>query len=196
MELTGRITNAAISYGTGKPLLSFEVDGDKESVFQALQELHGETLTIKLAKHRKKRSLDANAYCWVLIGKLAKATGIPKNEIYRATIREIGGNSEIVCVLDKAVDKLRAGWERNGVGWVTETMPSKIEGCTNVILYYGSSVYDTAQMSRLIDLLIDECKTNGVEYLPPDKLSAMLEEWNEQKNKSPCNQQGSKTKGV
>lgn len=179
MEFTGKISNAAISYVTGKPLLSFEVDGDKESVFQALEDLKADDrLTVKVSKYRKKRSLDANAYCWKLIGKLAEKTGIPKNEVYREAIREIGGNAEIVCVLDKAVDKLRFGWERNGIGWITETMPSKIAGCTNVVLYYGSSTYDTGQMSRLIDLLIDECKANGVEYLPPDKLAAMLEGWN------------------
>jgi hypothetical protein len=127
---------------------------------------------------RKKRSKDANAYCWVLLDKLAEATCEPKEKIYRSMIREIGGNSEIVCVKNEAVDKLRKGWEHNGIGWPTDTMPSKIEGCTNVILYYGSSTYDTAQMSRLIDLIVFDCKERGIETMTPDELCKLKGLWN------------------
>lgn len=48
----------------------------------------------------------------------------------------------------KAVDTLIRGWEHNGLGWMTDTMTSKLPNCTNVVLYYGSSTYDTKQMSR------------------------------------------------
>jgi hypothetical protein len=54
-------------------------------------------------------------------------------------------------------------------------------GKVDVMLYYGSSTYDSAQMGRLIDLIIEECKQNDIEYLPPEKLAAMLGEWDEQK---------------
>lgn len=103
-------------------------------------------------KARRRRSLDANAYFWVLADKLATAQGLPSTtEIYRHYIKEIGGNREFVCVKKEAADKLCQGWERGGLGWLTERFTSKVDGCVNVILYYGSSVYDTAQMSRLID---------------------------------------------
>ena len=32
-------------------------------------------------------------------------------------------------------------------------------------------------MARLIDLIIAECRENDIEYLPPDQLAAMLEDW-------------------
>ena len=82
-----------------------------------------------------------------------------------------------MCIPAKGVDKLRSGWEHNGLGWLTDTMPSKLPGCTNVVLYYGSSTYDTAQMSRLIDLIVQDCREQGIETLPPDKLAGMMEEW-------------------
>ena len=63
------------------------------------------------------------------------------------------------------------------MGWLADTTPSKIKGCTNVILYYGSSTYDTAQMSRLINLIVDECKEAGIETVPPQRLQAMMDEW-------------------
>ena len=139
-------------------------------------------ITLKL--WRERRSLDANAYFWTLAGKLAERLGIPAAEIYRRYIPEIGGNSETVCIPAKGADRLRDGWERNGKGWVTETMPSKLPGCVNVILYYGSSTYDTAQMSRLINLAVQDCREQGIETMPPQELAAMMEGWDAQADKS------------
>lgn len=133
---------------------------------------------LEIKEHREKRSLDANAYAWVLMDKLAEATHTTKESIYRATIREIGGVSDTVCVVEKAADKVVSSWGRNGLGWFAERFESKIDGCVNLTLYYGSSVYDTTQMSRLIDNLVQDCKAVGIETLPPNKLAALKEEWN------------------
>lgn len=135
------------------------------------------TYDMEVKQHRERRSLDANAYAWVLIDKLAKATGQAKTRVYREAIREIGGNTETVCIKEEAAAKLCAGWTRNGLGWLTDILPSKLPGCVNVVLYYGSSTFDTAQMARFIDGIIQDCKAVGVETLPPDKLEAMLEGW-------------------
>lgn len=132
---------------------------------------------VECGKKKRKRSLDANAYCWVLLDKLATVLQKPKTEIYKQYIRDVGGNSETVCVVNKAVEKLCSHWSDHGLGWLTDTMPSKIEGCTNVILYYGSSEYDTKQMSRLINLIVEDCKIQGIETMTPDELSALLDRW-------------------
>lgn len=137
----------------------------------------GKDYDVEIKEHREKRSLDANAYFWVLVDRLAEKTRISKTDIYRNYIREIGGNHEMVCVIDSAVEKLRSGWEHNGLGWQTDTMPSKIPNCTNVILYYGSSTYNTRQMSHLIDMAVQDCAEQGIETLPPEKLAGMMEEW-------------------
>ena len=137
----------------------------------------GKAYDVEIKEHREKRSLDSNAYAWLLIDRLAEKLRIPKTEIYRRYIREIGGNNETVCVTAEAADKLQSGWEHNGLGWQTDTMPSKPPGCVRVVLYYGSSTYDTAQMSRLIDLIVQDCREQGIETLPPDKLAGMMEEW-------------------
>jgi len=131
----------------------------------------------EITKSKKKRSLDANAYAWVLFDKIAAAAGIPKTEVYRNAIKEIGGNCDVVCVRAKAADALCRGWEAHGLGWQTERSESKIRGCVNVTLYYGSSKFDTQTMSRLIDNAVQDAKALGIETLPPDKLNAMLEAW-------------------
>ena len=137
----------------------------------------GKVYEVVVKPQRKKRSLDANAYCWVLLDKLAEKLSAPKTSIYQQYVREIGGNSETVCVLEQAADKLIEGWGRNGIGWIAEKMPSKLNGCVNVVLYYGSSTYDTKQMSRLIDLIVQDCKAQGIETLTPFELDALKERW-------------------
>ena len=145
------------------------------NIIQSLDE--SKKYDVEIKEHRERRSLDANAYFWVLCGKLAECTGIEKDVIYRDLIKNIGGNSEIICVRDNALNKLRSGWEHNGIGWVTETMPSKIAGCTNVILYTGSSVYDTKQMSRLIEMIVQDCETFGIKTKDPAELERLVKEW-------------------
>lgn len=131
----------------------------------------------EIKKKKAKRSLDANAYAWVLMDKLSQATRIPKTEIYRNAIREIGGVSEHYSGSTKAIERLCDEWKKNGLGWQTEIFPSQFDGCSNAVLYYGSSVYDSKQMSRLIDNLIEDCRALDIETMPPDKLNALLESW-------------------
>jgi hypothetical protein len=177
-ELTGRILPPMTYYGMDKPLLTLEVNENTETLFQIFEELKtADKLSIKISKHTKKRSLDANAYCWVLIGKIAEKTNVPRTDVYRSAIKEVGGNYDIVCAQYKAVDSLCTAWEKNGIGWITETMPSKIEGCTNVMLYHGSSCYDTTAMSRLINILVQDCEQLGIEVKSQEEIDSLLNSW-------------------
>jgi hypothetical protein len=178
-ELTGKISDLSLNFKTGKAKLTLELN-EKNVATALYDELNQvEKLSVKIAKFRNKRSLDANAYCWVLLDKLSEKLNRPKVELYREEIRGMGGISETVCVVNDAVEKLRNGWERNGIGWLTETMPSKIEGCTNVTLYYGSSTFDTEQMSRLISNIVQDCQAEGIDTRTPDELANLLSLWGE-----------------
>lgn len=145
------------------------------SYIDSLEE--GKEYIIEIKEKKKKRSLDANAYAWVLLDKLASQIHEAKETIYRSYIKEIGGNSELVCIKAEAADSLCRAWERNGLGWQTDRMPSKIKGCTNVVLYYGSSVYNTEQMSRLIEMIVQDCETFGIETKDPAELERLVKEW-------------------
>lgn len=156
--------------------MEFEIR--KETAFiilgQAITSLEdGKAYTVEIKEKKEKRSREANSYAWVLLDKLAAKTHILKEDIYRNLIKNIGGNSEIVCVQNKAVERLRDGWKKNGIGWVSDTFESKIQGCTNVILYYGSSTYDSTQMHRLIDLIVQECEQQGIETMTREELAIL-----------------------
>lgn len=140
-------------------------------------EMKPKKYSVEIKEHKERRSLDANGYFWVLVDKLAEKLNKPKTEIYRDYIKDIGGVSETVCVKNVALEKLCEGWQHNGLGWQTDTTPSKIEGCTNVILYYGSSTYNTEQMSRLINFVVEDCKAQGIETMTPNEIANMLSLW-------------------
>lgn len=176
-EFTGIIKDLTIDFRTGSAVLSLKIN-ERQQLTECFDELNlMDKLAIRIDRYRKKRSLDANAYFWVLADRLSAKTGVPKEEVYRNAIRDIGENSETVCIKEEAADKFRKGWSRHGLGWVTEEFPSKLPGCVNVVLYYGSSTYDTAQMSRLIDNIVQDCKAVGVETATPEEINVMLKRW-------------------
>ena len=138
----------------------------------------GKVYEADLKEHRKKRSLDANSYAWVLLGKLANKVGLPKEEVYREFVKDVGNNYEILPIRNDAVDKWISNWQSKGIGWVCDILgESKLDGYTNVITYYGSSTYDSSQMSKLINLIVDECKTQGIETMTPAELAMLMDGW-------------------
>jgi hypothetical protein len=174
--MTGKLKD--LTFGAkGEQHVTVTVREDFRAAYDTLRECD---VDVTIKKLRKKRSLDANAYAWILIDKIAAVLGASRVSVYRDAIRDIGGVSETVCVVENAADKLRRGWEHGGLGWQTETMPSKLDGCVNVILYYGSSTYDSKQMSALIERLIDEAKTLGIETATPEQIARYTQEWGQE----------------
>lgn len=133
-------------------------------------------LTVKV--FRKKRSLDANAMAWSLINQIADVLRIPPVEVYRQAIQDIAGNNEIIPIKEEAVEQFKQAWSCHGIGWICKDMgKSKLKGYRNLIVYYGSSVYDSRQMSNLIDHLVQDCKALGIEVISERERSLLIEEW-------------------
>lgn len=180
-KFTGKILDMSLDFKTGKAKLMIELN-EKQSAMNMYDNLNGEEmLSIDIKKYHKKRSLDANAYFWTLADKLAEQLNITKEEIYRNSIQNIGGNTETICVKNDTVDKLCEHWQNKGLGWLTDTFPSKIEGCTNIILYFGSSTFDTSQMNRLISNIVQDCEAVGIDTKTPDQIAEMLSLWGNEK---------------
>lgn len=138
-----------------------------------------------IKEYRKKRSNDANAYCWELIGKLSGKLRVPPEKVYREAIREIGDNFVVLPIREDTAERWREIWQGKGLGWICEDLgKSKLPGYITIANYYGSSVYDTAQMSRLIDYIIEECKEQEIETLPPDELSLLKDGWRDTPRKN------------
>lgn len=130
----------------------------------------------EIKEHRKKRSLNANSYAWVLCGAIANVLGSTKEEVYKKVIRDVG-EFEVVPIRRDAVEKFIKIWRSKGLGWLCDAKPSKLEGFVNVTVYYGSSVYDTQQMSRLINSLVEEAKVLGIVTLDELKIKELIDRY-------------------
>ena len=83
-------------------------------------------------------------------------------------------------IREDAVDTWVQNWRSKGIGWQCEIIgESKLRGYMNVICYYGSSTYDTRQMSRLINLCVEDCKAQGVETMTPMEIASLIENYKE-----------------
>lgn len=134
--------------------------------------------TVEIKRQRLKRSLDANAYMWTLIGKLGEKLYRSDLEIYRNFIRD-NGAFEIVPIRNDAVPTWRKNWGFKGQGWICEDLGEcrNFKDYRNIKSYYGSSTYDTKQMSRLIDAVVQDCREQGIETKTPDELMRLKAAW-------------------
>lgn len=171
-----KLTFNAATFENGK--LCLEVS-NRQMARRFVMEMKQRAYQAEIKEYREKRSLDANAYCWVLIGELAEVTGIKAEEIYRQAIKDIGGNYDVITVRDNAVDKFCTMWSAGHIGQITAILGANpMLGYTDVIAYYGSSTYDAKQMARLIDTIVQECKEQGIETMPQEKLKSIVGAWN------------------
>ena len=156
-----------------KPRLAISLDGQAEitftapkSVLRAFEELVDKPLTVTVKEYRQKRSLSQNSYLWVLLDKLAEKVNRSKEDIYKIYVKDYGV-FEPLPIRNDAVDRFITNWSKNGLGWFCEDMgESKLDGYTKLIAYYGSSTYNTKEMTRLIDAVIYDCNEQGIDTMP------------------------------
>ena len=181
LKLTGRMADINIGFIDGKPKLTVEVN-EKNELKAGYDELKDcEKLAIEIKPYRKARSLSANGYLWVLCGKLAEKIGISKEDVYRQHIINMGIYRPAE-ISENAVDTLIKLWKARGIGWITERIDyGAHDGFVLLHMYYGSSVYNTKQMSRLLDSVIEDCKEQGIQTMTPDEIANMKSLWKAEK---------------
>lgn len=170
--MKSRANTLAAMYDIGKhrTIAQFEFYGD---MADAILENHD--VDIEITKHNEKRSKDANAKYWKLVGELSKAVNRPAELIYKEHIRDIS-NYETLMMLHEAVPEFSKKWCSNHLGRFVDTRKSNKDWDV-VLAYYGSSDFNRAEMSRLIDNCIQDCKAVGVPTDNPAEIKRLLEMW-------------------
>lgn len=157
----------------GNVTISFSVKGINKyrfeqlsSEIQTLNDSAKNGLKLSIDKFRVKRTLTQNDSLWYLCEELAKVLNSTKEEIYKKYILELG-KFETIPIKNDAVEFFIKVWEKNGIGFQCMNLrDSKIKGYKNIDCYYGSSVYDTKEMARLLDEVIKDCKENNINWKP------------------------------
>lgn len=175
----------------GSQNLTLTIDSDFRETFDKLKD---EKIEVEIKKLSSRRSYDANNYFWFLCGEIAKASSKystdGKNEVYREAIRA-KGEYEPLLVREQAVDFFIKRWSQKGLGWFAEVVDDYVEpvdeyedimGDTKerrkeVHAYYGSSTYNTASMSRIIDYVVLIANDLGITTMTEKETNKLLTAW-------------------
>ena len=153
----------------------------------ALVRKHKDKLyNLEVKEYRKKRSLDANQKMWALINEMSTLLPLTPEEIYQGYIPDVGNNYRVFPVKPEEINEVAHEWCNGHIGRMVEDMgPCRLQdlrGYHNLKMYRGSSEYDTATFSRLLDLVIQDCRQIGIETMSERGKSLLLEEWEATKN--------------
>lgn len=177
MTATGRIKNISVGMFSQKPELTLELDNKNALTAEYDKLKDKDKLAIEVKPYRAKRSNSANAYAWVLMDKVAESQGITKEEVYLSQLQKVGVFQD-VAINEAAVDTMIHSWSLHGMGWIAQRIgKSDKEGFVEMALYYGSSSYNTKQMARLIDNIVQECHTLDIDIKTPEEIAEMLSLW-------------------
>lgn len=146
-----------------------------------------------IKEHRSRRSMDANAYYWVLVGKLAKKLNISTARLHNLLLRDHG----IPFMIDghismQPIPDTEAAEEQVLESSTYHLKPTSgvIEGKDGIYRWYivlrGSSTYNTEEFSGLLNRIVAECKEQGIETMTPEELHRMRLD-NAQKDKKDRN---------
>jgi len=173
MQNTAIISDIGIDYKTGKAKITFLFDN--RDVLEEAEKLQGNKLIIDIKKWFKKRSKNANNYLWALIEKLSEKLNISRKETYRKHIYEAGTYQEL-SMEEEAMERFQKIWEEKGIGWFSEKTVNEY-GEIVLRVYFGSSTYDTKEMTRLLDSVIQDCQSQNIETKTEAEIGNMLESW-------------------
>ena len=173
MEFTGRIKGITNDFVSGELNITFSVN-EKSLILPEYEKLKDcKKLRIEAKKYRNRRSLDANAYLWVLLQKIAEVLRTDKWSVYLQMLKRYGQFTYIV-VKPGAVEAVKKQWrECEEIGEIDVNGTKAVQ----MLCYYGSSTYDTKDFSILLDGVVSECKELGIETLPPHELQMLKERW-------------------
>lgn len=155
----------------GTYMLSLELHKQNiEGLMPLLQD--DKVKTIEIKHERKKRSLDANGAMWLLLDELAKKLHTNKEELYLDYVKRYGVFTWI-GVLPKAFEELvPKGVCRVAIKKSESTINNvKVYG---VECYHGTSTYDSAEFSRLLEQIVLDAEELGITLISKADMDLMM----------------------
>lgn len=171
MECIGKFKSISRDWLSGKWEITFITD---ENITGYIDKIKDRLLRIAAKQYREKRSLDSNAYAWVLMQKIAEAVHSDKWSVYLLMLEKYSRAFTHIIVRPDVVDRVKEEWRT-----VRDLGEIAVNGQTGIQLqcYFGSSTFDTKEMSVFIDGLVEECRQLEIETLPPNEIERMKREW-------------------
>ena len=178
MEIIGEFESIAIDYKTGDTIVSFRTHRKPADVAEQAESIKCKPLTISAQIKRNKRSLDANAYFHLLVGKIADAMKPPESKTKVKNLLICRYGQPLYIDEKPAIIKTQVPPEVMEQQTLLHLEPCGCKTENGLELFYyhifrGSHEYDTKEMATLIDGTISEAKELGIETLTPDELERL-----------------------
>lgn len=147
--------------------------------------LKAKDVNVSIKQYKAARSLDANAYYWAILTKVAEAIHISKPFAHNVMLRKYGqletwdGKHLIMYIPDTE----EAGKQADEDEYVHLKPTSGVKLGKDGVMYRayklirGSSTYDTKEMSELISGLVSEADEIGIKTITPHEAQRMKEQW-------------------
>lgn len=152
----------------------------KETSLDELRLLEPLDLSIELKKYRAKRSLDANAYFHVLVGKIAQKTKCSLQYVKNELIGRYGQQEFVdgkVALLTTQITPDKMAEQEYLHTVLVNISERKDKTFYSYKIMRGSHTYNTKEMSTLIDGTVQEAKDLDIETLTPVELERMMQAW-------------------
>ena len=181
MTTTGKLCGLSMSL-EGSQIVSVAIDSDFREEYDELKDC---VVSMDIKKFRNRRSLEANRYAWQLIGQIARKKqemepkgGWTPEKVYKKAIMDAGAVYITTGMKNIAIERFKERWTSGHIGrWVEVLDGSSREGWSNVRIYYGSSDYDTAEMSLFINSIIQDAEALGIPTITEKKAKEMIGYW-------------------
>ena len=164
MKTQGRLTGIQVPFRSKKAVISFEVTADPADV----ERYKDKELDITIVRHSKKRGLTANAMLWACLGEIAAIVRTDNWSVYLYMLERYGKFATILIHKD-ALEDLRRAWRE------VRLVGERENGMVEVLCFYGSSMYNVREFSRLLDGVVSEMKELGLAPPPSQEMQAALE---------------------
>lgn len=171
MDAQGKIESITKPIKGSGYLVTLRIDALPEN-------LEGKLLDVTMKVHREKRSKDANALLWACIGDISSAVNVDKWDVYLKLLKRYGKYTYIV-VKPEAVEKTRQMWRETEVVGDIDIHGTK---GVQMLCYFGSSTYDTKEMSELLEGTLMEMDEMHLQKPASSDLRRALEEWERNHN--------------
>lgn len=135
-------------------------------------------LTIQISKDeevyvkKKKRSKKSNSYFWEMLQQLCFELNLDVIQEYRKRVKELG-IFQTFELDTKNVPTFEFLWNERGIAFFTEKV-EEIGNKTIINAYYGSSSFNSKQMSKLIDNLVQDCRSVGIQTLEDKEIEELI----------------------
>lgn len=172
IESKAKLVDISKDYITGRFRLTFELEQFLPNMVDAIKDC---CLRLSVKKWKEKRSLDANAYYWVINSKMAQQLGTTPEELHELLLQRYGlldsdGSGHISITVKAKVDMKRIDGH-----WKLYKM-SHDGKWKSYMRIRGTSEYDTAEMAYFLERVIEEAKEMGIQTESPNKI-AERERW-------------------